>query len=469
MEQHPVPQHIASFEFKLFGNLTIRQFVTLAIPASIGLLIFFSPIPPVVRIPLALLFGGIGLLAALVPVGGRPLDKWLVAFIRAISSPTQRVWVKEVKIPEYLNIVISSPQLPSNESEVITTQDRVRLNDYLRSLPRGKVSPFDVREQIAIQRLNLSPQGASGGKLPPPIIWANTAAPQVISAPRVSMAQQGSVVESFQGAMAEALPNLEAATKISHHAKQYALPGLEKRLKPKREQPIELVTTPTLQLASDTNFSIENVIPITTPGRRVRLVHGIGKTRARKLHFGPPSNFDLSNLPIRGEARFEISNELKKRFGNDSAEPIKQSMMDRSGLQAKQEVVAPVELVHEPVGLENKTQISFIEKQHEISPTSPSTIAQIVPLTNKPNVLSGLVVNEQGTPLEGAILTVKDTNGVPVRALKTNKLGQFLSATPLSSGDYTLDVEGSNLQFMPITINLKGEIMKPFEIKAGVK
>src|SRR3989344_4675069 len=71
MEQHPVPQHIASFEFKLFGNLTIRQFVNLAIPASIGGIIFFSGLPDIVRFPLSGLFVGFGLLIALVPFGGR--------------------------------------------------------------------------------------------------------------------------------------------------------------------------------------------------------------------------------------------------------------------------------------------------------------------------------------------------------------------------------------------------------------
>jgi len=63
MEQHPVPQHIASFEFKLFGNLTVRQFVTLAIPMGIAALIFFSNLLTIIRLPLALIFGLLGLFA----------------------------------------------------------------------------------------------------------------------------------------------------------------------------------------------------------------------------------------------------------------------------------------------------------------------------------------------------------------------------------------------------------------------
>jgi hypothetical protein len=94
MEQHPVPQHIASFEFKLFGNLTIRQFFTLAIPMSVAIIVFFSNIAPIVRMPLAGMIGIFAFFIALVPIGGRPFDKWVLAFIRAIFAPTQRIWIK---------------------------------------------------------------------------------------------------------------------------------------------------------------------------------------------------------------------------------------------------------------------------------------------------------------------------------------------------------------------------------------
>ena len=175
MEQHPVPQHIASFEFKLFGNLTVRQFVTLAIPMGIAALIFFSNLLTIIRLPLALIFGLLGLFAALVPIGGRPFDKWVVTFIKAILSPTQRVWIKEQKLPEFLNIVVSPPPGEEKIPEAVTAQGRERLFAYLRSLPKGEVSPFDVKEQIALQRLNLeSAQGITPqGQLPKPILFSN--------------------------------------------------------------------------------------------------------------------------------------------------------------------------------------------------------------------------------------------------------------------------------------------------------
>src|SRR3989344_9322331 len=133
MEQHPVPQHIASFEFKLFGNLTVRQFVTLAIPMAFAAFIFFSSLTPYVRIPLAGAIALLGLFSALVPVGGRPFDKWVVAFLKAVLSPTQRVWTKEEKLPQFLSVVIQTPQEEDQTPQTRTVQGRERLRNYLRS------------------------------------------------------------------------------------------------------------------------------------------------------------------------------------------------------------------------------------------------------------------------------------------------------------------------------------------------
>src|SRR3989344_8657955 len=295
MEQHSVPQHIASFEFKLFGNLTIRQFVTLAIPMGIALLIFFSQLPAIIRLPLALIFGLLGLFASLVPIGGRPFDKWIVAFAKSILSPTQRVWIKEQKLPEFLDIVVAPPPSEGKIPETITAQGRERLFAYLRSLPKGEFSPFDVKEQVALQRLNLEPpaQVASQGQLPRPIIWstspyqekrppplAQASLPQVTTVPQVSMATT-SPVEEYPEALKESLPTLDTfkgATvppRISPHAKPYILAGLEKKLREstwEKEKPVELIKTPIARLASDVNFSIENIIPFRTANRHLKFL-----------------------------------------------------------------------------------------------------------------------------------------------------------------------------------------------------
>lgn len=496
MEQHPVPQHIASFEFKLFGNLTVRQFITLAIPAVVAAAIYFSNLPVVIRFPLAAAFGLFGLFAALVPVGGRPLDKWAVAFIKAIASPTQRVWIKETKLPQFLSIVVGPPPREEQIPPSITAQGRARLREYLRSLPKGEVAPLDVREQIAVQRLELeSSVGAGEGKLPPPIIWPTAgfislALPQIGIAPKVSMAHQP------EAALPRASQPVPQRPKIPSHAKPFALPQLEKKLtRAHEEETIEIAPAPPqlkAKLASEANPLFEAVIPIRTPDRQIRLIHGIGKTRARKLHFAPPENFDLSKLPIRGEKRFEISQELKKRFAR--AESIFQEATNPKPQISTQKVKAPaspktpihrltphaaktipkptksltmpgLSLKQEPTkAMDSQIKILTQKSKDLPLPSAPSP-AHIVPLTHKPNIISGIVTDKSASPLENVILIVKDTAGIPIRALKTNKLGQFLSATPLANGAYTVEVESELARFVPFTINLRGTVLSPLEVK----
>lgn len=511
MEQHPVPQHIASFEFKLFGNLTVRQFVTLSIPMALAAAIYFSSLPSILRFILAGAIGLFGLFAALVPLGGRPFDKWIVSFIKAILSPTQRVWIKEKKLPEFLNIVVAPPSTVEHIPEAITAQGRERLKNYLRSLPKGEVAPLDVREQIAIQRLGLVPEaageitGSEAGRPPAPIIWPTGSLPQVSRAAPVSMAQMPPGAEGYLGKLEESLPvttplHAQAALQIKPHAKPYALPGLEKKLRTAhRQETVELVPKIHAQLASEANFAVESVIPIKTPGREIRLIHGVGKTRARKLHFAPPEGFDLSKLPIRGERRFEISEELKRRFSfnpedlfrgeKPEAGPKKVVSAPHAAGAVKAEgkigraerVPKAAQIVPKPKATTSVAEgVRLAPEEKEVldsrisisgQPTPrgfPAVSlgrAQIVPLTNVPNVVSGIVATKEGDPLEKVILVVRDSHGIPVRALRTNKLGQFLSVTPLSDGTYTVEVESEFHHFAPLAINLTGQVLAPLEIK----
>lgn len=462
MEQHPVPQHIAAFEFKLFGNLTVRQFVTLAIPLSAAAAIFFSNLPTLIRLPASTLLAIFAFVAALVPVGGRPLDKWVVAFIKAILSPTQRIWVKEHQIPQFLSVVVAPPpQLPVDQT--ITAGGRERLRQYLRSLPKKPLTPLDVAEQLAVQRLGLEPISAGEGKLPPAIIW-----PQAISLPQITQVAPG--------------------PQITSHAKPYILPGLAKKLA-KASSP----AGPKAKLASEANFAVESVIPIKTPDREIRLIHGVGKTRVRKLHFAPPEGFDLSRLPIRGEKHFEISAELKRRFQFDESlfekqfTPSTQSKesrflaksesqkrsrripKDKSAVpKPKLTTVPPPDVSLKKASSQNVEAIisQSWPKSHLTQPGPDLARAQIVPLTNRPNVISGITTTPESTPLENVILVVKDTQGIPKRALKTNKLGQFLSATPLENGTYTVEIESESHTFEPFTLNLTGQVLAPLEVKA---
>ena len=108
----------------------------------------------------------------------------------------------------------------------------------------------------------------------------------------------------------------------------------------------------------------------------------------------------------------------------------------------------------------------------EVSPPLPGHAAITNPdlpfpsLPTQPNVLVGMILDHQGKIVENAILEVLNENNLPVRATKTNKLGQFFSITPLKRGHYTLIVEKDPLIFDTITLKLEDKIYPPLEIRA---
>ena len=82
------------------------------------------------------------------------------------------------------------------------------------------------------------------------------------------------------------------------------------------------------------------------------------------------------------------------------------------------------------------------------------------------NILTGMVADKKGNLVEGAILEIRNEQGMPIRALKTNQLGQFLIITPLQNGVYEIETEKEGLSFAIIKIEAKGEIISPIEIRA---
>src|SRR3989344_3593531 len=109
-EQHPVPQQISSYQFRLVGDMTLKQFFQLAAGAVIALIIYSLPLPGIVRWPLVAISAVSGAAFAFLPLQDRPLEQWLAAFFRAIYSPTLFVWKKEEPSPIHFQATAVSSQ-----------------------------------------------------------------------------------------------------------------------------------------------------------------------------------------------------------------------------------------------------------------------------------------------------------------------------------------------------------------------
>jgi hypothetical protein len=96
--QHLLPQDISSYRFRLIGDMTIKQFASLGICIILAIISYSFPLPFFFKYPLVFAFILLGVGMAFVPVQGRSLDIWLIAFIKSIYSPTQYTW-KSVPVP----------------------------------------------------------------------------------------------------------------------------------------------------------------------------------------------------------------------------------------------------------------------------------------------------------------------------------------------------------------------------------
>ncbi|MEK7551533.1 MAG: PrgI family protein [Patescibacteria group bacterium] len=142
MENHPIPQDITGFQFKLIGDMTVKQFAYIAVGVLIGWLFYITPLSDLIKIPLAVSFIAFGVALAFVPVQGRPLDTMIANFFKAVFSPTQYIYQKQGANLSMQN----SPTSDNPQSQ--DQQFRQFLNKFQK--PKNKL---DQKESVFFQSL----------------------------------------------------------------------------------------------------------------------------------------------------------------------------------------------------------------------------------------------------------------------------------------------------------------------------
>ncbi|MDO8639182.1 MAG: PrgI family protein [Candidatus Daviesbacteria bacterium] len=95
----------------------------------------------------------------------------------------------------------------------------------------------------------------------------------------------------------------------------------------------------------------------------------------------------------------------------------------------------------------------------------PKMVQKSLLLTSLPNVVNGMVTDFSGNYIENVIVIIHNAEGIPVRASKTNKLGQFSGATPLPAGEYNVTFEKEGLNFETLKVNLNNEVLPALNIQ----
>ncbi len=357
MEPHPIPQNVTSFQFRLVGDMTLKQFLYLAAGSGIAyvIFVFFAPTYPVIAWPLLVISATLGAAFAFLPISSRPLDHWVAAFFKAIYSPTKRAWKKNNK---------SFKEEPLFNSRLVM---------YLSGLTAKPVDrPDNQQNQISTQQISPINQP-----------------PAIPKSPEAAITTQQ-------------LPNTPAP-----------LPSADDLAK-------------TVDLARQ-----------------------------------------AQNLQFRIIQSERALNQIKSEAIQPTPIPIDYSAQINKIMTDLQTLVTQASNIREQLDHVNKPAQPKIEAKETIRvviPVKPKHTQ--IALTTFPNVINGIVKDSAGAYLEGVIAVIHDKEGLPVRALKTNKLGQFTGSTPLPNGTYTLELEKENYNFDVLQIQLTDKILPPLLITA---
>lgn len=337
MEPHPIPQNVTSFQFRLVGDMTLKQFAYLAIGSTIAylLFVFWAAKYPILTWPLILISASSGLAFAFLPIGSRPLDHWLTAFLKAVYSPTKRTWQKMGK--NY------------REDPLFNSRYVMYTSSLQPSLPpKAEMPPSPPQTPIPPQ-------------------------------PLPSQEELGRTVDLARQAQQLQVRIIQAERALSQIKEESTRP---------------------------------------TP------------------------------IPV------DYSQQVNKILSD-----LQKLVSEASGIRSQLDAVShPQELVAESAAI----PATHKEKIRVVLPIKPKPTQ--VALTTFPNVINGIVKDGRGNYLEGVVAVIFDKEGLPVRALKTNKLGQFSGSTPLPNDTYTLELEKEGFNFDVLQIELEGAVLPPLMI-----
>lgn len=345
MESHPIPQNVTTFQFKLVGDMTLKQFLYLAGGAVIAyvLFVFARDTYPLITWPLIVISALLGVAFAFLPIQSRPLDQWLLAFFKAVYTPTKRVWVKDKQ---------TYKDNPLFKSRYLTYTSGMTQNTQNVGIPESQ----RARE-------------SENQKLKTPILPSEEELRQTVE-------------------LAKQAQNLQSKIILTERQLN--------QIKTQAEQKISIPTDYTQQV-----------------------------------------NKILSDMQVLVNQASEIKQKLKLIEGSDQE-------------KTPQPLAPPFETIKPVV----KVVVSEKPKPTQLT------------LTTFPNVINGIIKDSKNNYLEATVVVIYDKEGLPVRALKTNKLGQFTGATPLPNGTYRVELEKEGYVFDVLQIDLNGQILSPLLIIA---
>lgn len=475
MQQHPIPQNITGFEFKLIGDMTIKQFGYLAGSAVLTYVFFVLPIHPFVKYPLVGFIPLLGIGLAFIPVEGRPLDRWIKNFIRALFTPSQYLFHKQQSTPEFLKSYAPPPKVTASKTDSLTNQggsigqtqmtgstngrqlhnkvSGAQFTQFLKSISSSPAT--NEEDKIRLLEINEAfsqPIATPTIPSPPPPSVSSTQVEEKLRPPQPIPA---SPIDAGPISQAKTTPTLSAPTS----------PVLSGFSVPYQSPPPGAYTATQATLAAPVSGDplldkkLEEERALEEENNKLKAQLEVLKKQLMQPST-PASQTHVINEPVPhvGQETLDIGQKLHEALSEKERLAGELSKL-RNQAAAKN---APAAVTPTPIPVPKQSD------KVRVIPAQLAASAGFAGFAQVPNVISGIVKDTKGEILPNIILEIKDQGHNPVRAFKTNKLGQFSGATPLANGKYLIELEDpKNINtFDVIAIELVGSVFQPIEITA---
>ncbi len=506
--KHPVPQNVMDVEFKVVGDLTVRQVMYLFGGGILTYVAFKSGLPAFWKWTFTIFSALLTLGVAFVPIQERGMDKWVISFVRAITAPSQRVWRKTYSPPSYFLADYAS--IIRNEIITLTpAKSRNKLNEFLGQIDNGKTQyDSDEDERLkSIQYLYSTP-AVSPTLVEPTVPRKPTSAisntnqePQFDDIKESEQESKEEFMEAFDSnrrrirleQIDRTMYNLPSKMKGEIDIRtRHRLPAtiIEESLEElqKREKDLEKKMQEFLVLVEKAKREFSKH---TKPGAQEENKENRLRFLNEKLEQLHKEKDSLQSIIDKSEEqakniseekpKAEFSMEMEKvhkrnKFLEDELKKVK-LQFDTMTMGSQRYTATGNKEARKPV-LEDKEESRFIPKAvpKPLNPAEPEPLEPEVPVSIKqvssgikaqqkkpddttelPNIVHGVVKDKSGVLLEDAVIMVKDEKGDVVRALKTNKLGQFKTQTSVNNGKYTIEAIKGGENFDIISIVARGE------------
>jgi hypothetical protein len=402
MDQHPVPQDITGFQFKLVGDMTLKQFGYLAAGAIIAWVFYITNWNPIVKMPLTFFAFISGVALAFLPIQERPLETWIVNFFRSVYKPTQYLWKKSAVKLDFLDQSLVDQTIVEPTFAPVT--DKTKLRDYLAT-----VSGAPTIDDLLTN--NQSPPE------PPPVtvddLIEDRQTTKAFYDQRIKRVRKEIKMEALRAPTIDDLAKAAGAAPVEDQE-----PGIEYAILDKQQKIAE--------------------------------VEAINRKLLEQID---ELNVKIAELTRKNEEHALTNNQYQKQL-TDLKKILEMAKEDRERL--KQDLIL-AKMPPPPPAVPRETRVKFADKL---------PVDKVADGKLPPNTIHGLVDDQNGLAIAGVIVLVKNTAGAPVRALRTNKLGQFLASTPLENGTYIIELEKEGYVFDETKVDLTGATLPPIEIKA---